>query len=278
MIRNLYWNLRHRIHRRLHPTDTVLSPHHWADAIERHLEGIADRLVLVDGGAHDGVWARTFVQRFGGSTSGNTSGDISGDISGAGRRVEVHAFEPNTDLWPTLERTLSGVPGTRNAMALAATSGESQMHINASPMTSSMLPRGSFAVRYFDEVTRPVTTRPVWTVSLDDWAAQSGIDRIDVLKLDLQGFEVEALKGAAALLRRGIRCIYTEVSFVPLYEGSCLFGDVDALLRQHGYRLYNLYHLATKRRDGQLNGADALYIRDAASASPQLRLCTGDAA
>lgn len=268
MMRDLYWNLRRRINRRLNPTDTVLSPHDWSDAIERHLEERADRIVLVDGGAHDGVWARTFVQRFGRKRTSE----------GAGRRVEVHAFEPNTDLWPTLERTLSGVPGTRNAMALAATSGESRMHINASPMTSSMLARGDFAVRYFDEVTRPVATRPVWTVSLDDWAAQADIDHVDVLKLDLQGFEVEALRGATAMLRRGVRCVFTEVSFVSLYESQALFGDVDAFMRQHGYRLYNLYHLATKRCDGQLNGADALYIQDApAVAAPRLRL-TGDAA
>lgn len=259
MIRKLYWQLRTRLHRRMNPIDTVLSPHDWSEAIARHVDRDADRLVLIDGGAHDGVWARDFARRFG--------------------RVEVHAFEPNTDLLPDLVHNLRGIAGTRNALALAATSGESQMHINASPMTSSLLPRGSFAVRYFDEVTRPVTTRPVWTVSLDDWAERQGLDRVDVLKLDLQGFEVEALRGAARLLRRGVACVYTEVSFVPLYEGSAVFGEVDAFMRQHGYRLYNLYHLATKRCDGQLNGADALYIRDrAAAASPRLRLCKGDAA
>jgi FkbM family methyltransferase len=265
MIKQLYWQLRTRLNRRLNPTDTVLSPHDWFDAIARHLTPEDDRIVLIDGGAHDGVWARTFVQRMESS-------------AGKGRRVEVHAFEPNTDLWPRLEANLRGVAGSRHALALASSSGESQMNINASPMTSSMLPRGAFAVRYFDEVTRPVSSRPVWTVSLDDWRARSGVDRVDVLKLDLQGFEVEALRGASAMLRRGVRCVYTEVSFVPLYEGQPLFGDVDTLMRQHGYRLYNLYHLATKRRDGQLNGADALYIPDQPAAAHQLRLCTGDAA
>lgn len=268
MMRKLYWQLRGALHRRLHPTDTVLSPHDWADAIARHLPDTArrDRIVLVDGGAHDGVWARTFAQRF-------------ADTTDTGADVEVHAFEPNTDLWARLERNLAGIPGGRYAMALAERSGAATMQINASPMTSSMLPRGEFAQRYFDEATRLAEGREVPTVTLDEWYDQSGLDRVDVLKLDLQGFEAQALRGATKLLRRGVGCVFTEVSFVELYRGQAQFGEIDSLMRSMGYRLYNLYHLATKNRDGQLNGADALYIPDTrAAAGPALRLCTGDAA
>lgn len=268
MMRKLYWQLRGALHRRLHPTDTVLSPHDWADAVARHLPESArrDRVVVVDGGAHDGAWACAFAHRM-----------IAGPCAAAA--VEVHAFEPNTDLWPRLERNLAGIPGGRYAMALAERSGAATMHINASPMTSSMLPRGEFAQRYFDEVTRLAEGREVPTVTLDDWFDRSGLDRVDVLKLDLQGFEAQALRGAARLLRRGVGCVFTEVSFVELYRGQAQFGEIDSLMRSMGYRLYNLYHLATKNRDGQLNGADALYIPDArAAAGPALRLCTGDAA
>lgn len=250
-----YWDMLRRWRRLTDPTDTVLNAHDMLDGVARHLPRKASCLVMVDGGAHDGRTARRFFDRFG--------------------RVVVYAFEPNGDLMPALERNLDGVPGSRYNTALAATSGFSQMFINRSPMTSSMLPRGEYAQRYFDDDTRTEQTRQVRTTTLDDWfevAQDYGVDRVDILKLDLQGYELEALRGATKLLTHGVGCILTEVSFVPIYEGSPVFGDVDALLRRFGYRLYNFYNLATKRCDGQLNGADALYIRDAGVATRKLRL------
>jgi hypothetical protein len=53
--------------------------------------------------------------------------------------------------------------------------------------------------------------------------------------------------------------ITTEVEFVPLYEGQPLFGDIDVFLRQHGFKLLNLYDLWTQE-DGQLTAGDAVYL------------------
>jgi hypothetical protein len=81
---------------------------------------------------------------------------------------------------------------------------------------------------------------------------------IDILKLDLQGYELEALRGATTLLPR-VKTITVEVEFVPLYNGQPLFGDVDVCLRQAGFRLLNLYELWTQP-DGQLTAGDAVYL------------------
>jgi hypothetical protein len=81
---------------------------------------------------------------------------------------------------------------------------------------------------------------------------------VDILKLDLQGYELEALRGATNLLPR-IKTITTEVEFVPLYDGQPLFGDIDCFLRQSGFRLLNLYELWT-HPDGQLTAGDAIYL------------------
>ena len=40
-------------------------------------------------------------------------------------------------------------------------------------------------------------------------------------------------------------------------------------MRDHGYRLFNLYNLSTKTIDGQLNGGDALYVPSRAAAALQ---------
>jgi hypothetical protein len=57
-----------------------------------------------------------------------------------------------------------------------------------------------------------------------------------LLKLDVQGFELEALRGATSLLER-VDAVLTECSFVRFYEGQPLFEDILACLAPLGFRL-----------------------------------------
>lgn len=57
---------------------------------------------------------------------------------------------------------------------------------------------------------------------------------VDLLKLDLQGYEMEALKGAVNLLAR-ISHVISEVAWFELYEGQPLFADIDKFLQDAGF-------------------------------------------
>ncbi len=246
-IKRAYWRARAALLRRLDPASKSLSPHPWLAGVERAVRARPNNhapVVCVDGGAHDGRVARQIVRRLG----------------GAGDRVEVHAFEPNADLLPRLHETLANTPGSINAMALGPACTKATMNVNASPMTSSLLEPGALSRTYFSYDTALAERRPVAVTTLDEWCEQRSVERIDVLKLDLQGYELEALRGAAAMLGRGIACIYLEVSFAPFYAGGALFAEIDTYLRDHGYQLYNLYHLCTHLPDGHVGSADALYV------------------
>ncbi len=61
-----------------------------------------------------------------------------------------------------------------------------------------------------------------------------------MLKLDVQGYELEALKGCEDLLD-SFSYVYAEGSFVELYEGQVLAGDLVAWLRERGYTLSGVY-------------------------------------
>lgn len=241
-LKQAYWNW---LARRADDGDPgqLISPHPWMEGLAMNLpQDRADRrLVYVDGGAYDGTMARRFLKRF--------------------PDLEVHAFEPIAETYSRLCANLASVPGALYPLALAPESGQVTIHYNNAPGTCSVLPRGPFSEVYFNHATTPLEERHVRATSLDDWFAASGLERVDILKLDLQGYEGRVLKGATNLLKTRIPCIFLEVMFVPEYEGCSLFGDIDATLRAHGYRLFNLYNLST-HSDRQLSCADALYIPD----------------
>ena len=74
----------------------------------------------------------------------------------------------------------------------------------------------------------------VCTVTLDDYCAERGLSRIDLLKMDIQGHEYAALRGAGGLLNRGaISCIFLELNWM---EGDdCPAEACVRLLDRHGY-------------------------------------------
>lgn len=258
-LKQAYWNW---LVRRANDGDPgqLISPHPWMDAVALNIQaaraarpsapGEPNRLVYVDGGAYDGTMARRFLKRF--------------------PNLEVHAFEPIAETYTKLCNNLASVPGAIYPLALAQQSGQVTIHYNRAPGTCSVLPRGPYSEVYFNHATTPIEERQVRSTSLDDWFAASGLERVDILKLDLQGFEGRVLKGAAHLLNTGISCVFLEVMFVQEYEGCSLFGDIDAIMRSHGYRLFNLYNLST-HSDRQLSCADALYIPDRPVAKPAAR-------
>jgi hypothetical protein len=117
---------------------------------------------------------------------------------------------------------------------------------------------------------RTVKTERVATVRLDDIPE---IDAIDYLKMDIQGAELQALRGAERHLRRTM-VVHTEVEFVPLYVGQPLFAEVDQELRRQGFLLHTFAGMSGRsfkpvmvnnnpnRALHQVLWADAVYVKD----------------
>jgi FkbM family methyltransferase len=95
--------------------------------------------------------------------------------------------------------------------------------------------------------------------TLDSAVELSGLDRINLLKIDVQGFEDRVLMGGQAALSK-TDLIWTEVSLVRLYEHSCLFSDIHSLLRGQGFSLLEI-EPGFRGPDGELLQADALFKR-----------------
>jgi hypothetical protein len=81
----------------------------------------------------------------------------------------------------------------------------------------------------------------VEVVSLTDYVQTKQLPPPDLIKLDIQGYELEALKGSIGLLKDA-KYILCEVSFVEFYVGQPLYHEIAHFLAQHGF-----YTMALKR-------------------------------
>jgi FkbM family methyltransferase len=95
--------------------------------------------------------------------------------------------------------------------------------------------------------------------TLDDIRSEAGFDTVDLLKLDLEGFELPALRGAAETLRR-TRHLIVEAHFTQVRRGEDRFEVLAAHLHRAGFHPARLFNLLSSP-SGALLSADVLFAR-----------------
>lgn len=177
--------------------------------------------------------------------------------------ANIHVFEPFPPSFAALTAKFSSSPRIHlvNA-AVSSRSGEATFHVNGLPETNSLLPRPTAGRRYFPAggVTKQTITVP--TISLDEYRAEHQIAAPEILKMDIQGNELQALRGAEKTLASGrVALIFAEVTFVPHYEGGVLFYELTSYLADRGFTLFNMYELHWANV-GQLRFGDAIFVAE----------------
>jgi FkbM family methyltransferase len=100
-------------------------------------------------------------------------------------------------------------------------------------------------------------------VTLDALTAGTEFARPQLIKLDVQGYELEVLAGATSLLRnRDLEAIVLEVSLIAINVGNPLFREVSEFLHRHNFRLYDIASLIRRPLDSALWQLDAIFVRE----------------
>jgi FkbM family methyltransferase len=81
-----------------------------------------------------------------------------------------------------------------------------------------------------------------------------------VLKLDVEGAELDVLRGATRTLA-DTDLIIMEMSVLPRYEGECSFADRLGFLDRAGFRLFDIPEMSQTSRNGPLSTIDAAFVR-----------------
>jgi FkbM family methyltransferase len=78
--------------------------------------------------------------------------------------------------------------------------------------------------------------------TVDDFSRDNHIDRIDLLKIDTEGFDLEVLHGAKYMLNSDkIAFVLIEVGFHPFDARHVLFDHARDFLVSNGFRLFGIY-------------------------------------
>jgi FkbM family methyltransferase len=141
-------------------------------------------------------------------------------------------------------------------VAIGPQSGEAVIHISGRDDSSSLLPISAEQERIFPG-TAGVGIANIKISTLSDCLSVTDLPGPAMLKLDVQGFELDSLKGCEDLLGR-FDWIYAECSFRELYKGQATVDEVIAWLRERGFPLCGLYN-ASYDASGYAVQADFLF-------------------
>ncbi len=192
---------------------------------------------------------------------GANAGQYAQRLRAAGYSGRIVSFEPQTAAFAALERAAAPDPAWEaRRLALSDTDGEAEIHLSGNSWSSSLLDMGERHLASAPE-SAYVGTERIATARLDSiWDNVIAPGARPFLKLDVQGFEMHVLRGAAAHLDR-VAGVQAELALVHLYEGDSLWRDVVAHLEAHGFELAGLEPGFEDANSGRMLQADGIFVR-----------------
>lgn len=141
---------------------------------------------------------------------------------------------------------------TLHQAAIGLEVGEATIYVSAADDSSSLLPISGLQERLFPG-TGEVRTERIKVGRLADFVCAREIVGPALLKLDVQGFELEALRGCEDLLEC-FTYVYVECSFVELYRGQALAHEIIAWMSERGFLLTGVYNLSYDQKGRAVQG------------------------
>jgi FkbM family methyltransferase len=195
-------------------------------------KGFSPRVVW-DVGAAQGYWSLDAVKRF--------------------PEAVFYMVEPLAENEPHLRRLAAGDPRLRYTMCAAGSkTGEAQIHVASNLDASSLLSFGP---------TAGPNDRVVRVRALDELLAEGVLEPPQLVKIDVQGFELEALEGARRVWETA-EVFILEVSLFRFMAAQPLAHEVIDYMLQRGFVLFDVAGSLRRPNQDDLGQLDLVFVRE----------------
>ncbi len=165
-------------------------------------------------------------------------------------------IEPLEEYRASLEHTVRAIGDARlvQAAASAGTASACKFHVHHDLVGSSL---------YLEQEDSDVNgvPRTVPAVTLDQVRDQFQLGGPFLLKIDVQGAELDVLAGATSFLQ-DTEYVLLEVSLFEFFRGGPQFADVVAFMKVRGFVAYDLYNPLYRPIDAALSQLDIAFVKE----------------
>lgn len=172
----------------------------------------------------------------------------------------VYAFEPLPDCFEELTKVTKQYQGRVKAfnIALGSQTGSFEFHKSSWAPASSFREMSELHKRnYPHSAGSDILTVPMQT--LDNVFQDIVLEDNTLIKMDVQGFEDEVIKGGIEVIQRA-SILVIECSLQKTYEGEPMFNGIHDLLRQMGFEYRGSLKQSVRKDDDSFLQADCVFI------------------
>ncbi|MGG6269238.1 FkbM family methyltransferase [Leptolyngbya sp. AN03gr2] len=189
---------------------------------------------ILDVGANKGEWSRMAKSVF--------------------SQANCFLIEPQLELQSKLDQFCQQFPGSQWKLAGAgSTAGELCLTVWDDLAGSLFLPDQATTAEANQQRIVPVIT-------IDTLISENTLPVPEIVKLDVQGFELEVLKGASQLFDK-TEVFILEVALFEFLPGQPLFAEVVQFMHDRGYVVYDFPGFIRRPYDGALGQCDVCFVR-----------------
>jgi len=164
-------------------------------------------------------------------------------------------IEPLKEFEPDLKSILKKYKGLYVLAAAGATSGQVIFNVHNNHLEGSSLYKETMGIEADGcEITIPL-------IRIDDFLKESELNAPELIKIDVQGAELEALEGAQKTLLEA-EVVVLEVSLFEFMKGAPQLFDVVFYMKNHGFVAYDIIHGWNRPLDNALGQIDVVFVKE----------------
>ena len=201
-----------------------------------------NQLIIMDVGAYKGLWTSIYLKKY--------------------PKIIAYLIEPHQESFINLKKKFSGQSNVNLfKVGFSNVNGSKEVNVNSKAYTNSLLelhPEAptSWKKNKFEHLYQEI----VETITLKDFVYKNNIKRINVLKLDIQGYESRVLKGAEKLLNdRLIDIVVLEVIVAPTYKDQSKISEIFKIFDENDYKLYGIYDIEKNSKRDKIQQFDVIF-------------------